>query len=300
MAKFLGKDKNFLGLESEFSTFDKSTVVVVPAPFGRSAGRNPVSTNGPGRILEASRHVELFDEETKREVSRERGIATLPPLSFAKKSDEASLQHINEIVASLLGLSKFVVTLGGEHAISSATIAAYAKKFPGLSVLQFDAHSELRNKFEGNKYSYASVMARVCEFLDPGRLVQVGIRSQSRAEAEFARDHGVRTFYAHEIRNGNYARLLKTWDDGVVESLSDAVYVSFDVSAFDPSIMPSTRAPEPNGLSWDDVTRCLKKVGTKKRIVGFDIVELEPIDGLHHPDITAAKLVSKILNYALR
>ena len=299
MFRSLGKEKNFLGLEDEFSTFEHSLVVVVSAPYARGEGRGMSTADAPARILKASRNVEWFDEETKREIARERGIATLVPLNFARKSDEAALQEINESTTSLLSLNKFVVTLGGEHTISSATVAAYAKKFPGLSVLQFDAHAELRDKFQGNKYSHASVMARVCEFLDPGRLVQVGIRSQSRAEAEFARDHGVRTFYAHEIRNGNYARLLKTWDDAVVEALTDQVYVSFDMSAFDPSVVPATRSPQPNGLFWDEVTRCLKKLGRKKKIVGLDVVELSPIEGLHYPETTAAKLVSKTLNYAL-
>ncbi len=299
MDKSLGKGQNFLGIEKEFSTFDTSDVVIVSAPYEHTVSYGGGTKDGPRAIIEASHYVEFFDEETKREIYKEHGIATLPPLSLAKKKNENALQEIHETVSGLLGLNKFVVTLGGEHTISSATIAAHAKKFNNLSVLQFDAHSDLRDEYQGNKYSHASVMARVCEFLEPSKLVQVGIRAQCREEAEFIRDRNVHTFYAHEIRNGVHTRFLRTWDDTVVDNLTDQVYVSFDVDGFDPSIMPATGTPEPNGLFWNEVMRCLKKVGQKKRIVGFDVVELAPMTGLHHPDLTTAKLISKILNYAL-
>jgi agmatinase len=142
-------------------------------------------------------------------------------------------------------------------------------------------------------------MARVCKFLDPRHLVQVGVRAQCKEEAEFIRDHGINTFYAHDIRRGNYTRVLKYWDDFVVEKLTENVYITFDVGAFDPSIMPAVGTPVPNGLLWDEVMQCIRKITRKRRIVGCDVVELAPIKGLHHADITAAKLVSKILNYAL-
>ena len=118
-------------------------------------------------------------------------------------------------------------------------------------------------------------------------------------EEEFIRDNKVNTFYAHEIRSGVHSRFLRTWDDAVVERLTQNVYVSFDVDGFDPSIMPATGTPEPNGLFWHEVMQCLRKVGQQRKIVGFDVVELAPINGLHHPDLTTAKLVSKLLNYAL-
>jgi agmatinase len=153
--------------------------------------------------------------------------------------------------------------------------------------------------YQGNKYSHASVMARVCEFLDPNRLVQVGIRAQCKEEAEFIRENGVHTFYAHEIRNRTFSRVIKEWDDYVVDALTEEVYVSFDVDGFDPSIMPATGTPEPNGLYWNEAMTLLRKVARKRRIVGLDVVELAPMKGLHHPDLTTAKLVSKVLNYAL-
>ncbi len=299
MTRTLDTKSNFLGIEKEFSTFEKSRIVVLPVPYESTVSYGGGTKNGPAAILRASHYVEFFDEETKREIHREHGIATLPPFNIAKKKDAAAVQAIFDEVTNLLEKGKFVVTLGGEHTISAAPIAAHAKKYPDLSVLQFDAHSDLRSEYLGNKYSHASVMARVCEFLDPKRLVQVGIRAQAKEEAEFIRDNAINTFYAHEIRSGAHTRVLRYWDDAVIEKLTQHVYITFDVDGLDPSIMPSTGTPEPNGLFWAEVMQCLRKVSQKRKIVGFDVVELAPIKGLHHPDLTAAKLVMKILNYAL-
>ncbi len=297
--KTLDSHQNFLGIDKEHSSFESSRIVVLPVPYEMSSVQRTGSKSGPRAILQASHELETFDEETKREVVREYGVATLEPLSPEKKGEEKALQEIHELILEMLGLNKFIVSLGGEHSITSAIIAAFAKKITGLSVLQFDAHCNLRGKFHGDKYSSASVMARVCEYLEPSNLVQVGIRSQNRDEAEFIRDNNVNVFYAHEIRSGTYTRLLKYWDDAVVDHLTDSVYVTFDVDVLSPSLMPATGAPEPGGLSWHEVMRCLRKVGRKKRIVGFDVVEFAPIRNLHYPDVVAAKLALKMINYAL-
>ena len=299
MLKALDIKRNFLGIEKQYSAFETSKVVVLPAPYEHSVSSGTGAKNGPEAILKASRQVEFFDEETKREIYKEHSIATLPPLVFEKKKDEIALQLVYDTVFEMVERQKFLVMLGGEHSISSASIAAHAKLYSNLSVLQFDAHSDLRTEYLGYKYSHASVMARVCEFLDPRHLVQVGVRAQCKEEAEFIRDHGINTFYAHDIRRGNYTRVLKYWDDFVVEKLSENVYITFDVGAFDPSIMPAVGRPQPNGLLWDEVLQCIRKIARKRRIVGCDIVELAPIKGLHHADVTAAKLITKILNYAL-
>jgi agmatinase len=299
MVKALDIKRNFLGIEKQYSAWETAKIVILPAPYEHTVSYGAGTKNGPEAILKASKQVEYFDEETKREIYKEHGIATLPPLVFEKKKDETALQLIYDTVFEMVERQKFVVTLGGEHSISSSTIAAHAKLYPNLSVLHFDAHSDLRTEYRGNKYSHASVMARVCEFLDPRHLIQVGVRSQCKEEAEYIRDHGIHSFYAHEIRRGNYTKVLKYWDDFVTEKLTENVYISFDIGAFDPSIMPSTGTPEPNGLLWDEVMQCMRKVARKRRIVGFDVVELAPIKELRHADVTAAKLVSKILNYAL-
>lgn len=299
MVKVLDSKQNFLGVEKQYSTYETSKIVVLPIPYERTVSYGGGTKEGPDAILKASHYVEFFDEETKREIYKEHGIATLSPLILEKKKDEAALQLIHDTVLHMVERQKFVVTLGGEHTISSPIIAAHAKLFPNLSVLHFDAHSDLRSEYRGKKYSHASVMARVCEFLDPNRLVQVGIRAQCKEEAEFIRDHGIHTFYAHEIRRGSYTKILKYWDDFVLEKLTDDVYISFDVDVFDPSLMPATGTPEPNGLFWDEVMQCIRRVSRKRHIVGFDVVELAPIKLLPHADVTAAKLISKILNYAL-
>lgn len=299
MVKVLDIRQNFLGLEKQYSTFENSKIVVLPVPYEHTVSCGGGTKKGPDAILKASHYVEFFDEETKREIYKEHGIATLPPLALEKKINETAMQLIYDTVHPLVERQKFVVTLGGEHTISSAVIAAHAKYYPNLSVLHFDAHSDLRPEYNGNKYSHASVMARVCEFLDPNRLVQAGIRAQCREEAEFIRDHGIHTFYAHEIRQGGYTKILKYWDDFIVDKLTDEVYISFDVDVFDPSIMPATGTPEPNGLFWSEVMQCIRRVSRRRHIVGFDVVELAPIKLLPHADITAAKVVSKILNYAL-
>ena len=297
MPTTLDKTKNFLAIEEEFSSYERSRAVVLPIPYEHTVSYGGGTKDGPDALLEASHYVELYDEETQREIYKEFGVATLPPIEFGNASDADALEQIYQAVKAPLHDGKFVLSLGGEHTISQATIAAHAELYNNLSVLQFDAHSDLRAEYQGNKFSHASVMARVCEYIDPQRIVQAGIRAQCIEEAEFIRRKGITTLYAHEIRTGKYTKLLKYWDDYVLEHLTPNVYVTFDVDGFDPSIMPATGTPEPNGLFWQEVMTLLKKLGTKCNVVGCDIVELAPMQGLHHPNLTAAKLASKMLNY---
>ena len=296
MFKTLGIQSNFLGIEDEYSSFEKSKIVVVPVPYERTVSYGSGTKLGPRAILEASHYVEFYDEETGREVYKELGIATLEPLTLTKKSDEVALNFIYETARSLIQEKKFIITLGGEHTISQATIAAFSKKYSDLSVLQIDAHTDLRMEYQGNKFSHACVMARVCEFLDPRRLVQVGIRAQCIEEAEYIRDHGIATLYAHEIREGKYTKIMKYWEDFAIEKLTEHVYVTFDVDGLDPSIMPATGTPEPNGLFWQETMTLLSKLGKRKKVVGCDVVEFSPLKGLHYPDVTAAKLISRMTN----
>jgi len=300
MIKTVGIKENFLGIEDKYSTFERSRVVVLPVPYERTVSYGGGTKYGPKGILDASHYVEFYDEETGREVHKQLGIATLKPLAFAKKIDEEALDVIYETTRSLLQAKKFVVMLGGEHTISQASLAACAEKYKDLSVLQIDAHSDLRMEYQGSKFSHASVMARVCEFIDPKRIVQVGIRAQCIEEAEFIRRSGIITMYAHQIRAGKFSKIVKDWDDFAIDKLSDHVYVTFDVDGLDPSIMPATGTPEPNGLFWDETMKLLRKLGKRKNVVACDVVELAPMKGLHHPDLAAAKLVSKMINYFVR
>jgi agmatinase len=293
--KTLGIKGNFLGIEKEISSFDSSRIVVLPAPYEHTVSYGGGTRRGPAGILKASQYVEFYDEELDRELCRDVGIATLPPLLFGRKVDAQALKAIYQTVRGLLQADKFVVTLGGEHTISWAPVKAHLERYPGLSVLQFDAHSDLRDEYQGSRYSHACVMARIAEIVDPARIVQVGIRAQCIEEARFIRDRGITTLYAHDIRRRHSEQ---DWQDAVLERLTEHVYVTFDVDGFDPSIMSSTGTPEPNGLFWAEVMHLLQRVAGRHLIVGCDVVELAPVNGQAHPDLTAAKLTYKLMNYA--
>jgi agmatinase len=229
-------------------------------------------------------------------VSAELGIATLSPMKFGRKAPSASLDLIESTASGILDAGKRLVSLGGEHTITAPLIRAHLKRWPGLSVLQIDAHSDLRESYGGTPLSHACVMARICESVDPRRIVQAGIRAQCAEEAAFIREKGITTIYAHQMRPAGNAD-ADGWIDRAIGSLTDDVYVTFDVDGLDPSIMPSTGTPEPDGLSWGDAMTLLRETGKRKNVVGFDVVELSPIRGIHHADYTAAKLVSKMMNY---
>jgi len=298
MFKTLGVKSNFLGIEDKYSSYKKSRVIILPVTYERTVSYGGGTRNGPGAILKASHYVEFYDEETERQVYRELGIATLSPLNLRKvRNDKEALEQVRKVTRKLVADEKFVITLGGEHTISQATIAAHLEKFPDLSVLQIDAHSDLRMEYQQSKFSHACVMARIVEFIDPRKIVQVGIRAQCIEESEFIRNSRITTLYAHEIRSGKYTKVSKSWYDYAIGRLSPHVYVTFDVDGLDPAVMPSTGTPEPNGLFWDETMRLLRQLGSKKMVVGCDVVELAPLKGLHHPDLTAARLVSKMINY---
>ena len=296
--KALDLKSNFLAIGREISSFDTSAIAVLPAPYEHTVSYGGGTKRGPEAIIKASHYVEFYDDELDRELCNDVGIATLPPLTFGKRVDTKALGVIRKAVAELLDAGKFVVTLGGEHTISQAPIAAHLEKYPDLSIIQFDAHSDLRDSYEGSKYSHASVMARVCEFMDPKRLVQIGIRAQCIEESRFIKERGVHTFHAHGIRSGKYAHPPHGWYESVLECLTDHVYVTFDVDGFDPAIMPSTGTPEPNGLLWPETMHLLRMIGEQRTIVGCDVVELAPAKGVPHADLTAARLTYKLMNYA--
>jgi len=296
--KALGTRQNFLAIDKSISSFENSRIVVLPAPYEHTVSYGGGTRLGPHAIISASHYVEFYDEELERELCNDVGIATLPPVPFGKKVHGGAIEVLYRTIRELLDAGKFVVTLGGEHTVSQAAIKAHTERYPDLSILQVDAHSDLRDSYQGSKYSHASVMARVCEFMDPSRIVQVGIRAQCIEEAQFIQQKGMNTFYAHGIRSGQYAMPPHDWDDTVLTRLTNHVYVTFDVDGLDPSIMPSTGTPEPNGLLWAETMRLLRKIGKHKTIVGFDVVELAPIKGLTHPDLTTAKLTYKMMNYA--
>ena len=284
-----GIEGRFGGLPDPYGAEKPAGVVILPVPFDLTTTYQKGSDQGPSALIEASRNLELYDIETRSEVYLQ-GIFTAPPI--AEKSSEKMLENTYNTVKSYLAQGKYVVTIGGEHAISYAPIRAYAERFPNLTVLQFDAHADLQPAYEGNPWSHASVMARVKELENVEKIVSVGIRSMSTEELPLQeRSH---TFFAHELDAEGQ------WIERMLEQLSGPVYISFDLDAFDSSLMPSTGTPEPGGLGWNQTMQILRRVFAEKTVVGFDVVELCPRSHDHAPDYLAAKLIYKLLSYQFR
>jgi agmatinase len=274
---------NFGGLPEEYSTEHEASIVVIPVPYDGTSTWIKGADRGPGAILEASANMELYDIETGTEVYR-KGIYTCPPVTDSK-NPESMVKAVAGEVARYLDRGKFPVVIGGEHSVSIGSIQAFASHYPSLTVLQLDAHSDLRNKYEGSENNHACVMARAKEVAP---IVQVGIRATDSGELT-SMDMD-RVFFAHQIQGDD------SWMDRVVGLLTDDVYITIDLDVFDPAIMPSTGTPEPGGLGWYQVMRLMDKVVSARNVAGFDVVELCPSDTNRAPDFLAAKLVYRILS----
>jgi len=239
---------------------------------------------GPGAIIEASANMELYDIETDSEVYK-KGIYTEKAIGGDLSAREMT-EAVQRTVRDYLEADRFTVVMGGEHSVSIGSVKAHADHFRNLSVLQLDAHADLRAEYNGSKYNHACVMARVREMCP---IVQVGIRSMDSSEKERMNPSSV--FFAEHLLTNT------AWIEKVVSTLTDNVYVTIDLDVFDPAIMPSTGTPEPGGLGWYDVLKLLRAVSDNKSIVGFDVVELCPDDRNKAPDFLAAKLIYKVLSY---
>ncbi|HLJ92676.1 MAG TPA: agmatinase [Gemmataceae bacterium] len=294
--EYLAADKNFLKIEEEaFSAYAACRFVIQPAPYEHTSSYRTGSKDGPEAMIRASHYVELYDEELNQETYRQGGICTLPPLDFTGRVDEAAVVLIEERMSRLLADGKFPIMLGAEHTATLGTVRAFRKQFPRLAVLQIDAHSDLRADYEGNRYSHASVMARVQELGVP--LVQVGIRAQCREEAERIRaSTAIHTLYAHQLRS----RPRAEWIGEVVRHLAEDVYVTVDADGFDPSIVPAVGTPEPNGLAWEEALTLVQAVCANRRVVGFDVVELAPLPKSTVSEYTLAKFVYKFIGLVTR
>jgi agmatinase len=268
-------------------SFDESAVVVLPVPVDRTTSYVGGTRNGPHEILQASSHMELWDEEMRADVHGI-GIFTLPEMELPFGEMEPLLDEIERVAYEIIGRDKFLVSLGGEHSITPPLVSAAARKYPGMSVLQIDAHADMRDAYMGTRHNHACAMRRC---LQHARLTQVGIRSLSTEEAEVLPKLNTTVFYDAAMRRD------PAWIDRVVESLADDVYISIDVDGMDPAIMPATGTPEPGGLSWAEITTLLRTVAERRRIVCADIVELSPIPGMVAPTFLCAKLVYKLLTY---
>ena len=294
--KYLNEEENFLAIEAEYSSYENSKIAIVQAPYEHTVSYGGGTCNAPKAIIEASAFVEFYDDEFDKELCFEQGITTLQAIDLTNCYDETMLDKIENLTDRLLQDSKFVVTLGGEHTISIAPIKSHFKKYPKMSILHFDAHSDLREEYQGSKYSHASFMARVCDFFPPQNITQVGIRALCSEERKFIKANSINTFFASAIRRGLHGT---HWQKSVVDTLNDEIYITFDVDFFDPAIMPTTGTPEPDGFLYNEtleIFREIKKAG--KKIIGFDIVELAPVESIAHPNLTTARLIYKLLNYS--
>lgn len=285
-ANFYAQPHNFAGLPSPYEDFQTAAVVILPVPYDGTTEWHSGARKGPGAIVEASYYLEWFDLELGREIYT-CGIHTLPELEPAYKSPEVMNNRVYEVTRDLLNKSRFVVVLGGEHSISSGSIRAHAEKYPGLSVLQLDAHADLRDEYLGTKYNHACTMRRIIEYCP---ITQVGIRAISLEETEYIHANGLHPFYYEDI---NQALPL----DQISASLSENVYITIDLDVFDPSIMPAVGTPEPGGLLWQQVMELLRYISDRKKIVGFDVVELCPDQGPSACAFTTAKLIYKLIGY---
>jgi agmatinase len=282
--------ENFGGLPDEHSQYATSRAVIFPVPLERTTSYEHGTRNGPAAILAASRNMELYDEELELEPYKEIGIHTLPAIDTA---DGTLDEVITEIFTAQLGLledDKFTVALGGEHSLTPPLVSATAKKFKNLSVLQIDAHADLRDEYQGNPASHACAMRRVVEVCPA---VQVGIRSLSVEEAQAIPHLRTSVYWAKDIARAP----LKSWIAKVLADLSPNVYLTIDLDGFDPAFVPATGTPEPGGMDWMQVTSLIRAVADHKKILGMDVVELLPQPGDHASDFLAAKLVYKCLGY---
>ena len=275
---------NYGGLSDNLCLFETAKIVVIPVPYDGTSTWVKGADKGPAALLEASANMELYDIETDSEVHKI-GIHTTEEITV-KSSPEEMVDAVYKRVLQLYRKKKFPVVIGGEHSVSIGAIKASFEYFENLTVLQFDAHADMRQEYEGSPYSHACVMARASEL---GPIVQVGIRSMSVEEREDIQPD--RIFYADRLRDN------KNFMFDLLNKLSKNVYITIDLDVFDPSVMPSTGTPEPGGMRWFAMIETLQRVSEHANIVGFDVVELCPNKNNKAPDFMAAKLIYQLLTY---
>ena len=282
-----GDPLSFGGAIPDPRSFEDSRAVILPVPLERTTSYGSGTRNGPREILLASSHMELWDEELNTDVHGI-GIFTLPEMELPFGDMPDVLAEIRRVTTALVERGKFPFVLGGEHSLTAAVVGALADRHPGLSVLQIDAHADLRDSYMGSRFNHACAMRRVLE-LAP--CTQVGIRSLSTEEAAAAASLPTRIFYDVRMRNE------PDWIGRIVESLGPAVYITIDCDGLDPAIMPAVGTPEPGGLGWYELLALLRRVIAERHVVGGDLVELCPIPGMLAPNFLCAKLAYKILTY---
>ena len=276
--------RTFAGIPKEYAEYADASIVVIPVPYDGTSTYGKGADKGPEAIFQAAENMELYDIETNKEVYKN-GIFIAPELT-GYSSPEAMVSDVEQTVTKYMNTGKFVTIIGGEHSVSIGSIRAFARQYTDLTVLQLDAHSDLRPEYEGSKCNHACAMH---EASFTTNLVQVGIRSMDTVEIEFLKSENL--FTSYDIRTNKY------WKEDVINAIGDNVYITIDLDVLDPSIMPSTGTPEPGGLLWNETLDLLKMVFSNSNVIGCDIVELAPKEGIHAPDFMAAKLLYKLLSY---
>ncbi len=276
--------KTYAGIPQKYAGLETSNIVLIPVPYDGTSTWQKGADKGPDAFLKASENMELYDIETQTEVYK-KGVYLADAIT-ENSSPEAVVDKVHKVVKEYILRNKFVTIFGGEHSISIGTIRAFNECFDDLTVLHIDAHADLRKEYEGSTCNHACA---VYEANQQTNLIQVGIRSMDVAETRVMNEDNV--WFAHEMANDEY------WMDNVIDALGENVFITFDLDAFDPSIMPSTGTPEPGGLLWYETLEFLRRVFEETNVVGFDIVELCPREEEKSSDFLAAKLYYKMLSY---
>ena len=281
------KTKTYAGISEEYAKLEKAKIVLIPVPYDGTSTWQKGADKGPDAFLDASENMELYDIETDSEVYRQ-GIYLADPIT-ENSSPEKIVDTVHEVTKEYIKKNKFVTVFGGEHSISIGTIRAFNEMYSNLTVLHIDAHSDLRKEYEGSSCNHACA---VYEASQNTNLIQVGIRSMDIKEKSVMNTNKV--FFAHEMVSDDF------WMDTALDQMTNNVFITFDLDAFDPSILPSTGTPEPGGLFWYETLDFLNKVFKEKNVVGFDIVELCPNEIDKSSDFLAAKLYYKMLSYKFK
>ncbi len=287
--KYLSNKKGFLGVDNKNS--HKESVIVVPFGLEKTVSYGGGTRKGPKEIIKASHQVELFDEELNKETHELIGIKTLKPFTIKKKIEDA-LNQISKINKLILDKKKFPLTLGGEHSLTAGAIRPFIKKFGKICILHFDAHADLRNSYNGNRFSHASAIRRCLD--NPNvQVISFGIRNISSSEVDFLKKNKKRIniFWAKDKSKWNLNKFKKMIKN-------KKVYLTFDVDGLDSSLMPATGTPEPGGLFWEETMNIIKIASKFSHIVGADVNELSPIKGFDSYNFLVAKLVYKIISYS--
>jgi agmatinase len=279
--------KQFLGLEPEFTAIENAKIIILPFPYEGGISYGAGTAKAPDAVLEASYHLELYDEVLEAEPFR-MGIATVAP-PFIPRDPEEMIRTVYESTRLLLELGKFVVLIGGDHSLSSGYFNALHERYGQVSIIQLDAHADLRETYDDSPWSHACVMSRIREITS--NTLQIGIRSLSLEEAERVKQENIALYTMHEYRNG-------TCDlQAALQQLPDPVFLTLDVDVFDWSVIMSTGTPEPGGLLWDEALTLLQQIFTKKQVIGFDVVELSYQEHDRNSPFAVAKLIYKMLAF---